>query len=76
MAKTKEKKNYELKTGDGKYTFRVLKSADGIAHSISGAYPIVCQTEKGVQRLTRKQTEKFCLEIAIERGWFPTDGNK
>lgn len=71
------KKNYQFKTGDGKYEFKVLKSADGKGHSIGGFYPVVMQTEKGVQRLTRKQTEKMCLEIAIANGWFPVaDGNK
>lgn len=76
MAKTKEKKNYELKVADGKYTFTILKTVDGKGRSIVGTYPIVCQTEKGVQRLTRKQTEKWCLEIAIENGWFPAADGK
>ena len=77
MAKSKTKKNYEFTTGDGKYEFKVLKSSDGKGHSIGGFYPVVMQTENGVQRLTRKQTEKMCLEIAIDSGWFPVaDGNK
>ena len=76
MAKEKTKKNYEFKTADGRFNFKVLKSADGMAHSIGGFYPVVRQTENGIQKLTRKQTEKWCVEQAIENGWFATDGNK
>lgn len=78
MAKTKTKKNYEFKTGDGKYRFRVVKSGDGKGCDIKGAYPVICQTETGVKKLTRRETEKWCLEIAISMGAFPTtaDGNK
>ena len=74
MAKQKTKKNYEFKTGDGKFNFKVLKSVDGKAYSIGGFYPITMQTENGLTTLTRKQTEKWCVERAIENGWFPADG--
>lgn len=70
MTKTKEKKVYEFTTGDGKYTFKMLNKVDGKACSISGAYPVYNQLGK----LTRKQTEKMCVELAIENGWL--DGNK
>lgn len=72
--KAKEKKNYKFTTADGRFNFKVLKTADGKAHAVAGAYPIVCQTEKGVCRLTKKQAEKWCLDIAIANGWFPADG--
>ena len=65
MAKEKVKKVYEFKTGDGKFSFRMLEKIDGRVCSIGGAYPMFNQTGK----LTRKQTEKWCVEIAIENGW-------
>lgn len=74
MAKEKTKKNYTLTVVDGKYTFKVIKTADGKAHSMVGQYPVVMQTEEGIKRLTRKQLEKFCVEYAKENGWFAADG--
>lgn len=76
--KKKEKtiKNYTFETRDGMYHFKVLKTADGIGHSMSGIYPIIWQTEEGMKKLTRKQTENYCVATAVENGWFPADGNK
>lgn len=81
MAKSKTKKNYVFKTGDGKFRFVVEKQGDGKGCDINGAYPFICQTESGVKKLTRKETENWCLKVAIEMGAFPTtpvpaDGNK
>lgn len=77
MAKAKEKKNYVFTTADGRFNFKVLKTADGKGHSMGGVYPVIMQTEKGIQKLTRKQTEKMCVEYAATNGWFPVaDGNK
>ena len=68
MAKTKTKKNYEFTTGDGKFNFRVLKPNGDKGYSISGFYPIVCQTETGVRKLTRKETIDWCIKTAREAG--------
>jgi len=75
MAKTKEIKNYTIKVADGRFTFQMTKkSVDGRYHSISLPYPF----SDGNGRLTKKQTEKYCLDYARENGWlvFAADGNK
>ena len=66
----KVKKNYTLQVANGQYHFQVIKTADGKKHSMVGQYPVVMQTENGTARLTRKQLEKFCVNYAIENGWF------
>ena len=70
----KQKKNYEFKTSDGMFHFKVIKTVDGKGRSISGFYPMSMQTEGVLKTLTRKQTENWCVERAKESGWFPVDG--
>lgn len=66
MAKKKEIKNYEIKVADGRFTFQMTKkSADGRYHSIQLPYPFT----DGNGRLTKKQTENYCLNYARENGW-------
>lgn len=66
MAKKKEVKNYAIKVADGKFTFQMTKtSADGKYHSLQVPYPF----RDGKVRLTRKQTENYCLNYAREKGW-------
>jgi len=75
MAKTKEIKNYKINVADGRFTFQLTKkSVDGRFHSISVPYPFF----NGKDKLTRKQTENYCLKHAQENGWleFAADGNK
>ena len=68
MAKAKEKKNYEFKTADGRFNFKVLKTADGKPYSIGGFYPIVCQTATGVRKLSKKEAIAWCIKQANEDG--------
>ena len=75
MAKTKEKKNYEFTTGDGKFTFKVLEPIGASSYSISGFYHVIMQTESGVRKLSRKETINCCIQTAIEQGRM-ADGNK
>ena len=66
MAKNKEIKNYAIKVADGKFTFQMTKtSADGKYHSLQVPYLF----RDGKVRLTRKQTENYCLNYAREKGW-------
>ena len=66
---TKKKvKPYILEIVDGNFHFRVIKP-DGIkGYSISGPYPIVCQTASGMRRLTKKETLEWCIRTAKDAG--------
>ena len=79
MAKTKEIKNYTIKVADGRFTFQITKkSVDGRYHSISLPYPFYDMVDGKNTKLTRKQTENYCVKHAQENGWlvFAADGNK
>lgn len=71
MAKTE--KNYTFEVRDGLFHFAVRITADGKPHSITGAYPMICQTEQGRKQLTKRETEKWCSAYAMEQGWYPTE---
>ena len=70
MAKVREEKNYEIEMADGKFIFRMTrKSADGRMHSITVPYPLMIEKK----RLTKKQTETYCLDYARGNGWLELD---
>lgn len=68
----KEKKLYKIISGDGKFTFQMLvKSPDGLIHSIQVPYPMTNYADGKHIKLSRKQTENYCLKHAQENDWFP-----
>lgn len=61
--KAKETKNYTIKVADGRFTLQMTKkSPDGRFHSVSVPYPLVMAVDGIKKKLTRKQTEAYCLD--------------
>lgn len=75
----KTKKDYTIKVADGRFTLSLNNvSADGRKHSVSVPYPFVSMGADGkMKKMTRKQTENWCLEVLREQGILAAaDGNK
>ena len=75
----KTKKDYTIKVADGRFTLSLNSvSADGRKHSVSVPFPFVNMDADGnMKKLTRKQTENWCLDVLREQGVLAAaDGNK